>query len=121
MHELPITENLLELALRSAADAGGGRITDLYLVIGPLSGIVDESVRFYWGILTEGTAAEGSRLHFRRTELRMECRGCSCHFVPAGEDYRCPACGSPQVRAVGGSEFHLDSIELEPTEASAPG
>jgi hydrogenase nickel incorporation protein HypA/HybF len=121
MHELPITENLLELALRSASDAGGGRITDLHLVIGPLSGVVDESVRFYWEILTEGTVAEGSRLHFRRTVLEMECRACGIRFRPESEDYHCTACGSPQVKTVGGTEFHLDAIDLESAEPPPAG
>jgi len=121
MHELPITENLLELALRSAAEAGGGRITDLHLVIGPLSGVVDDSVRFYWKILTEGTVAEGSRLHFQRTELRLECRDCGTRFRPPDEDYRCTVCGSLQVKAVGGTEFHLEAIDLESADPLPPG
>ena len=37
MHELTITESLLEIALRHAREAGATKITDLYLVIGQLS------------------------------------------------------------------------------------
>ena len=47
MHELPVTESILEIALRHAQEAGARRITDLYLIIGQLSTIVDDSIQFY--------------------------------------------------------------------------
>ncbi len=120
MHELPVTESLLELSLEHAAQAGGGRITALYLVVGPLSGIVGESVRFYWEMLSRETIAEGAVLHFRHTELVLECRGCGSTFKPAAEDYICPFCESVETRVVGGQEFHLEALDLD-TAGSAPG
>jgi hydrogenase nickel incorporation protein HypA/HybF len=60
MHELPVTESLLEIALRHARKAGAERITRLNIVIGELSSIVDESIRFYWDIVSKDTMAEGS-------------------------------------------------------------
>ena len=120
MHELPVTESLLALTLEHAAKAGGGRVTALYLVIGPLSGIVGESVRFYWEMISRDTPAEGALLHFRHTELILECRGCGSTFRPAAEDYTCPSCGSLDTLAVEGQEFHLEAIDLE-TDGSPPG
>jgi len=116
MHELPITQSVLELALQHAARAGGGRITDLYLVVGKLSGVVDASVQFYWDILTEDTPAADSRLHFRHTEARMRCTGCGCEFAPEEGIYACTACGSPQVKVIAGEEFQLEAIDVEPDE-----
>ncbi|HQF69985.1 MAG TPA: hydrogenase maturation nickel metallochaperone HypA, partial [Promineifilum sp.] len=76
MHELAITESILEIALRHGRSAGATRITDLHLVIGELSSVVDESVQFYWDIVSEGTAAAGATLHFRRVPARLVCRAC---------------------------------------------
>ncbi len=118
MHELPVTQSVLDLALQHADEAGGGRITDLYLVVGQLSGVVDASVQFYWDILTEGTPAEGSRLHFRHTVMKMQCRDCDTSFTPEELSYFCPACGSLRVKVTAGDEFRLEAIDVEPVDGS---
>ena len=37
MHELAVTESILQIATRHAREAGASRITNLYLVIGQYS------------------------------------------------------------------------------------
>lgn len=116
MHELSVTQSLLQLAL---SHADGGRITDLYVVIGPLSSMVDDSVQFYWDMISEGTAAAQSQLHFKRTISEMQCEECQQRYALAGDDFTCPKCGSAQVRVVSGDEFYLESIEVVPLEPIA--
>jgi hydrogenase nickel incorporation protein HypA/HybF len=113
MHELPITQGLLDLALEHAARAGGGRITGLYLTIGELSRVVDASVQFYWDIISKDTPAEGAELHFRQIPLELECRDCEHSFSPATESFRCPNCDGVNVQVNAGSEFYLEAIDLE--------
>ncbi|MFO7769726.1 MAG: hydrogenase maturation nickel metallochaperone HypA [bacterium] len=113
MHELPIAESVLELALEHAERAGGGRITGLHLRIGRLSSVVDESLQFYWDLISEDTPAEGARLHFHRVPLKFRCGACGRTFEPDDEDFSCTRCGSPEVRVVQGKEFHLEAIDLE--------
>ncbi len=112
MHELAVTQSILEIALQHAAQAGAGRITDLHLVIGQLSSMVDDSVQFYWDLISQGTPAEGARLHFRRIPIEMQCRACAHRYTPDG-DFMCPACGSDQVQVVAGEEFYLEAIDVE--------
>lgn len=112
MHELSVTESLLELAIRHAQSARAKRITDLHLVIGQLSSIVDDSVQFYWDIVSKDTIAEGARLHFERVPARLLCLECGQEYSP-GEALTCPACSGSRVRVVAGEEFRLDSIEVE--------
>ena len=113
MHELPITESLLEIALRHAEKAGAERITRLNMVIGELSSIVDDSVQFYWDIVSKDTIAEGAELHFERVDGTLRCLGCGHTFPLNHRDFACPACGEKKVVAVGGDYFRLDSIEIE--------
>jgi hydrogenase nickel incorporation protein HypA/HybF len=113
MHELAITESILEITLRHAEQAQVKRVTDLYLVIGQLASIVDDSVQFYWDIISKDTPAEGAQLHFRRLPIELVCLNCSKRYMPAGEDFACPDCHSEQIKVVAGEEFFLESIEVE--------
>ena len=113
MHELPITESILEIALRHAEEAGAKKITDIHLVLGKLSSIVDDSVEFYWDIVSEGTAAQGAALHFRRVGIEIVCQACDECYHPQELDLSCPACGSRDVRITAGEEFRLEAIEVE--------
>ena len=114
MHELPVTESILEIALRHANQTGAARVTDLYLVIGQLASIVDDSVQFYWDIVAKDTPAEGASLHFRRIPTELLCRPCNQRYHP-GDDMACPTCGGSQVQVVAGEEFYLEAIDVEST------
>jgi hydrogenase nickel incorporation protein HypA/HybF len=113
MHELAVTESLLEITLRHAEQADAKRVTDLYLVIGQLSSIVDDSVQFYWDIISKDTPAEGATLHFHRVPVELICQNCGERYAPEGEDFACPKCHSEQIKLAAGEEFYLDSIQVE--------
>lgn len=111
MHELAITQGILQIALERAGEAK--RITDLYLVIGQLSSVVDDSVQFYWDIVSSGTIAESSSLHFQRIPATMECQDCQHRYTLGGDQLACPICGGRDVRLVAGDELYVDYIEVE--------
>jgi len=113
MHELPVTESILEIALRHAAKAQAKRITHLYLVIGQLASIVDDSVQFYWDIISKDTIAEGAVLHFKRLPATFACLDCQHQFAPDGRDFACPACKSERVKVVSGDQFYMEAIDIE--------
>ena len=116
MHELPVTQRILEIALRHAGEAGATRVTALYIVIGELSSIVDDSVQFYWDIISKDTPCEGAQLHFERLPATLHCLDCGCTYTLAGELAPCPRCQSIHLRVLGGEEFRLESIEVETAE-----
>lgn len=113
MHELSVTQSLLELALRHAEQRRAARVTQLHLVIGDLSSIIDDSVQFYWDIISRGTIAEGAVLHFKRVRTRMRCRACDVEYEPERGTLACPVCASTQVQVIAGEEFYLDAIDIE--------
>jgi hydrogenase nickel incorporation protein HypA/HybF len=113
MHELSISESILEITLRHARQAQAKKITDLYLVVGQLSSVVDDSVQFYWDFVSQGTEAEGARLHFRRIPAELECQACGERFEWSGEDLLCPKCSQANVRVISGEEFYLESLLAE--------
>ncbi len=113
MHELSITESILKIALRHAEQAGAKRITRLNLVIGELSGVVGESVQFYWDMIAQDTIAAGSELNFEHVPASLRCLSCDHIFPMNGKNYNCPSCGGSRVVAAGGDDFRLESIEVE--------
>lgn len=117
MHELSITQSLLDTARRHAADAGAARVTRLYLVMGEFSTFVDDSVQFYWEHIAKGTVCEGSELVFRRTKASLLCLDCEAEYTLSEELTPCPRCGSARVRISGGDEFRLESMDIETDEA----
>ncbi len=114
MHELPVTQAILDTALSAAAQAGSQRIVAIDLVIGELSGIVDDSVQFYFDILSRDTPAAGAMLRFQRQPARAVCSDCA-HSYDAAPPLApfCPNCGSLRLQVTGGREFFLESIEID--------
>ena len=113
MHELAVTENILHIAIDHAQKAGATRVATLRLVIGDLSSIIDESVQFYWDIISKDTICEGARLDFRRVPAQLRCHDCRQPYTLAnGELTACPRCGGFRVSVAAGEEFRLDSIDV---------
>jgi len=119
MHELAVTQSILEIALRHAEQANARRITGLYLVVGELSSLVDDSIQFYWEIYAKDTIAENARLHFKRVPAEMECISCATRYSPTKDNLVCPSC-SNHGRVVAGNEFFLDAVDIETDEEGAP-
>ena len=115
MHELPATQGLLDVALKAAREAGGTRIQVVDLVVGDLTSMVDDSIQFYFDIISRGTPAEGAELRFRREPAEGSCGECGHAFpVQPPIPRECPACGSLRLKVTGGREFYVDSIEVDP-------
>jgi hydrogenase nickel incorporation protein HypA/HybF len=113
MHELSVTESVLEIACKNAEKENAIRVTDVYLVIGRLSSIVDDSVSFYWDMITTDTLCEGAKLHFRRIPAELVCVDCQHKYILEDDLMPCPNCGSARIRVLSGDEFNIDSIEIQ--------
>jgi hydrogenase nickel incorporation protein HypA/HybF len=113
MHELSVTESILSIAVDAAQKESASRVTHVYLVLGRLSSIVDDSVQFYWDAISQGTLCEGAMLHFERIPARMACIDCGSTYTLDGDLEPCPKCGSNHIQVISGDEFRVDSIEIE--------
>ena len=113
MHEMAVTQSILDIALQHAERNGAGRVTALNLVIGQLSSIVDDSVQFYWDIISKDTLCEGAALNFERIPAQMKCLDCGFTYTLSRGLEACPECDGFRVRVVAGDEFRLESIEVE--------
>lgn len=113
MHELAVTESILSIALDHAQQAGAARVSDLHLLIGDLSSIVDDSVQFYWDIICKDTICEGATLHFERIPAQMKCHDCGTIYEMENGLEACPKCKGFRVAILGGDQFRLESIDID--------
>ena len=113
MHELSVTQEVLKIALEKAEAAKAEKITKINLVIGEMSGIVDDCVQFYFDFLSKDSIASGARLSFTRIPMRVRCRNCDFSFSPDKSVWSCPQCRKWDAEIVAGQEFYIDSIEVE--------
>lgn len=114
MHELAVTQSILDIALRHAGQARAPRILAVNLVVGELTGFVDDSIQFYFDILARDTPAQGASLHIDHVPARARCRQCGADYTPpAGRLWACPSCGSLGGDVTTGREFYVASIEVE--------
>ncbi|HEY85420.1 MAG TPA: hydrogenase maturation nickel metallochaperone HypA [Chloroflexi bacterium] len=113
MHELPVTQGILSVVLETAQKHNAQRIDSIDLVIGDLSSFVDDSIQFYFDILSQDTIAQGAKLNFQREAAAVICLECGHRFnaAPPLSPF-CPACDSSRLQVSGGKDFYIDSIEI---------
>ena len=105
-----------EISEEQARQLGASRVLGINLVIGERASIVDDSLPCYSDMLTPGTLADGAKLTTRRVHSQFNCLGCGATYL-AGEDFRCPHYGEWARISAEGSEFYIDSIEIERDDA----
>ena len=113
MHELAITQSMLELVLGEAAKAETGKVQKINLTIGQMSGVVGECVESYFEFLSKDTIAEGAILSFNKIPMQAQCSACNKFFVPKEPNWSCPDCHNRQIEIIAGNELYVESIEVE--------
>jgi hydrogenase nickel incorporation protein HypA/HybF len=113
MHELSITQDMLNLVLEQAEKAGAKEVGKINLVIGEMTGVVEDCVQFYFNFLSQGTIAESAALSFTMVPTTARCRVCDKPFELKEFDWTCPYCQGNSMEIVAGKELFVESIEVE--------
>jgi hydrogenase nickel incorporation protein HypA/HybF len=108
LHELAITEGVVDAVQQRLPDA---TVTCVRLEIGPLSGVVPDSVRFCFDLVAEGTNLSGARLEISEPPARCRCHRCGTEFAPDGPFPMC-RCGSVEVAVLSGDQLTITSVEV---------
>jgi hydrogenase nickel incorporation protein HypA/HybF len=114
MHELSVTQSILEIALDYAARGQATQVVEIQLQIGEVSDFDDEWFQRYFDFVSKGTIAEGAKLRISRVPARMECDRCSFIFPldKATWNTQCPSCQSKETHLLSGREFRVESLEV---------
>jgi hydrogenase nickel incorporation protein HypA/HybF len=117
MHELSIVASIVESVTESLAAYPGARVVEVRLKVGALASVVEDSLQFCFGIATEGTPLEGSRLVVNTLPVTIHCEACGADGeLESLQSFRCPHCGEPATDVRQGRELEIDAIEIEEAE-----
>ena len=123
MHELSLVTSIVETVTETLAalpdSPRGARVLEVRLRVGALASVIPESLEFCWGIVSEETPLEGSRLVVNVLPVVVHCEPCELDSELEGvQSFRCPRCGEQCAEIRQGRELEIDSIEIDDGEVS---
>jgi hydrogenase nickel incorporation protein HypA/HybF len=99
VHELGITQGIIDRAREAAVANGARRIAGLYLVMTPVADFSQDSIEMYFEMLAgEDDLFKGATLHFEHKPVAATCLACSDEFSTDAPHPICPQCGSMLVQ-----------------------
>ncbi|PPD44041.1 MAG: hydrogenase maturation nickel metallochaperone HypA [Methylocystis sp.] len=113
MHEMALTESIVEIACDEARKQGASRIRVVRLRIGAMAHVAPEALRFCFDAVARGTPAEGATLDILRRKGEGLCADCG-KSVPLEERFAaCPECGGQHVQMTSGDELRIEELEVD--------
>ena len=117
MHELPVTEKILAIALKHAEQNGAKRIRSITLQVGRLSDLKDEWLQRYFNYLSTGTIARDARLIIVPEPIKLRCGECGTIIETEKRDLQditCPHCGADGGFSImSGRGYYIEEMEAE--------
>ena len=111
MHELSITQSLLEIVNQEVAKHAISRVTAVKLKVGKLRAIQPTSLTFCFELLTKDTPVEGAELLLDIVPVRGKCLECGELFDVDGLLFACPKCSGRNIETISGREFYIEEIQ----------
>lgn len=121
MHEFSMTTQIVNYVLEEAKKHNAKRVNEVHLIIGKLTFLGIEQVKFAYDLLVKNTIMEDSKLHIEEKNGVVKCSNCGYNGDLKYEDdpvyhipsptLNCPKCGDV-VNIVGGKECTIKSIKL---------
>ena len=99
--------------IRGVHLGGQGRVLTVYLRVGKMSSAVPDHLRFFFGLLTEGTPLEGATLDIEMVPVRCRCGDCGIEFENDNANLACAGCASGRLEVITGRELLIESVEVE--------
>ncbi len=113
MHELALTEGVINLIESQREQDGFERVLEITLRVGEYSGIVAQCLREFFPIAARGSCAEGAELVVKAVSASFRCLDCGYEGPVDRKLARCPVCGSEALKMTAGREFYVDSLKVE--------
>ncbi len=115
MHELQVTESILNIVVKHAAQGNVKKVVNIHLEIGELSDLEDEWIQHYFDYLSKDTLAENAKLVIKRLPIVLQCDECAHSFEidkQKMKEIQCPECGKQKYKLISGKEYYIKNMEV---------
>ena len=110
MHELSLSLDIIDLVARSVEEQGGGKVDEVRIEVGILSGadtgVLEEALK----IVSSKTAFSGVRWILQPKEAMGRCDACQSDFPMKYLWDVCPGCGRSASKITEGNDLQVSSI-----------
>lgn len=113
MHEMALTESIVEMIEEESRKQGFSHVRVVRLEIGALSHVEPEAIRFCFEAVARGAVVEGASLEIIRVPGLGWCFDCNKN-VPLAERFGpCPDCGGYHVQVTSGDDMRVKELEVD--------
>jgi len=115
MHEMAITENVVEIVLKHAEAAKAQKVVHVKLKIGELRDIIHDMMEKCFRYIARGTIAGEAELEIIKVPLVVRCAACgqaNREYISNYATMKCQHCGSDDLKLLTGNEFFIEDIMI---------
>ena len=112
MHELAICQALIGQVTDVARKENAASVSDIYVSVGPLSGVEGPLMQNAFPIAAAGTVADSATLHLDATPIRVRCEECGAESEATMNKLVCAKCGDWRTTLLSGDELLLQRVVL---------
>ena len=113
MHELAICQALIDEVTTVAVSNRATSVTDIYVSVGPLSGVEGPLMRSAFPVAAAGTVATNAVLHLQEMPVRVSCGHCGAESEVTANRLVCAVCGDWRTELVSGDELLLQRVAMQ--------
>ncbi len=111
MHELAITQEIVDAVVQRVIERGGHRVTRLVLEIGKLTAVLPSAVEFCFELCVKDTELDGATLIILQPPGVARCVACG-QKLELEQPYGLCGCGSSELQFLSGDELRIREMEM---------
>jgi hydrogenase nickel incorporation protein HypA/HybF len=113
MHELSISESIIDLVVECARRENVARVSRVVVEIGVAAAVDPQALLFCFPITAADTIASGAELMINMIGLQARCEACGKEYAPETQFSPCPVCASFASQILAGREMRVVSFAGE--------
>lgn len=112
MHELAICQALVSQVADVAREQKASFVSDIYVSVGPLSGVERPLMQNAFPVAAAGTLASAAELHLEPAPIRVRCEECGAESDAQANRLVCTKCGNWRTTLLSGDELVLQRVVM---------